>query len=459
MRVFFTTPYRGKQHYQPFIDEALAVLRKKKAVLITPEDQPQYQVALEKLELEGWSAEQAHYAYILHGIAEADIVVMEASQESFRVGHEATLALLYSKPVLILSQHVNYSQYIPHELLFGAQYQTKKELRSALLEFLDKADDYLSKASETAQAIGGAADALHMAALASTRHTSLRDPGEFGDWARLAERDPAKAYAHIQRALGELPVQPAWSVFAPIYNEDTPDHIFSGVAQFVHRIFKKHNIDPDDLIGDVATRTGAFARNLVSLGYDNILAFDSSREMLSEAFRLCAHLPSIKLMEADIATVRLPVHAKAMVWVDFSSNFALSSATLCTWIQNLMSNLAPGGLLFFDIRTITGWQVSFFRQKVTTFSTTNFQRIWINLPDYDQKTITFDIFIRTRQSDGSWGPWRREQMHERMWHFKEVYDIADALHGCTVEGVFDDNFSPVKQQEPGLAYFLLKKGA
>ncbi len=457
MRVFFTTPYKGKQNYQPFIDEALAALRKKKVTIITPEDRERYQTTLEKLELEGWSAERAHYAYILHGIAEADIVIMEASQESFRVGHEATLALLYGKPILILSQHVDYSQYIPHELLFGRRYQTKKELRSALQEFLDKADDYLSKASETVQAIGGAVDSLHMAALASSRHNAMRDTTEFGNWARLAERDPDKAYRQIQKALGDLPAQPAWSVFAPIYNEDTPDHIFSGVAQFVHTIFKKHQVQFSERICDVATRTGALARNLVNLGYSNISAFDKSREMLSEAFRLSAHLPSIKLMEADIADLQLPTPARAMAWIDFSSNFALTPATLRKWIQNLIHNLVPGGVLIFDVRTVTGWQVNFFHQKVTTFSTSNFQRIWINLPDYDQKTITFDIFIRTCQPDGNWGSWHREQMKERMWRLKEVRDIVDSLPDCTLEAIFDDNFSPVGQQEPGLAYFVLKR--
>jgi SAM-dependent methyltransferase len=457
MRIFFTTPYSGKHHYQSFIDEILATLQKNKAAIITPENSLQYQAALEKLEYEGLTAERARYAHTSHSIAEADIVIIEASYEDFRVGHEATLALLYSKPTLILSQHVDYSQYIPHELLFGKRYQTKSELRHAVQEFLTKADDYLGKASETTQAIGGAADSLHMATLASLRHGALRDTSEFGTWARLAEQDSHIAYTKIQKALGDLPVGRAWSIFAPVYNEDTPDYIFSGVASFIHATFKKHKIRFSDPICDVATGTGGLARNLVNLGYRNIAAFDESREMLAEAFRLCAHLPSIKLLEANITNVRLPAPVKAMAWIDFSSNFALTPRTLHDWIKNLIDNLVPGGLLMFDVRTVTGWQVTFFHQKVTTFATPNFQRIWINLPDYDQRTITFDIFIRTRQSDGNWGHWQREQMKERMWHLKEVHDIASSLPNCTIEAVFDDSFSPITHQEPGLAYFLLKK--
>jgi hypothetical protein len=231
MRVFFTTPYEGKRQYQPFIDEALATLEQNKVTVISPEDSPRYKAELQKLEHEGLNAERAHYAHNLHGIAEADVVVIEASYEDFRVGHEATLALLYSKPTLILSQHVDYSQYISHELLFGRLYHAKQELRGTIKDFLAKADDYLSKASETAQAIGGAADSLHMAALATSRHAALRDTSEFGAWARLAEEDPDKAYAKIQKALGDLPAGNAWSVFAPVYNEDTPDYVLGGVAK------------------------------------------------------------------------------------------------------------------------------------------------------------------------------------------------------------------------------------
>lgn len=458
MRIFFTAPHNDERQYRVFIDEILDTLRKNRVTIVLPENSPRYQAMLKKLKIEDPKAERARYGYVSHGIAEADVVIMEASYDDFLAGHEATLALLYSKPTLILSQHTDYSQYIPHELLFDKRYQTKRELRTAVEAFIHKADDYLSKASETAQAIGGAVDSLHMAALATSRHVALRDTGEFGALARLAEQDPEKAYVKIQKELGDLPKGRPWSVFAPVYNEDTPDYIFSGAANFLQATFKKHGIRFSDPICDVACGTGAVARNLVNLGYRNIIAFDESREMLAEAFRLCAHLPSIRLSEASIASIHLDEPVKAMIWIDFRTNFALTPITFRKWISNLVANLAPNGTLVFDIRTMTGWQVNFYRQKVTTFATSNFQRIWINLPNYDQRLITFDIFIRIRHKDGSWGEWRHEQMKERMWRLEEIQNIVRVLPDCHVEAIFDDNFSPIKpKQEPGLAYFVLRK--
>ena len=458
MRVFFTTPYAGKIKYQAFIDEVLSVLSKSKVALITPEESHQYQEAIEQFSVNGLQTNQAHYAYIIHGIAEADVVIMEASHEDFRIGHEATLALLYNKPTLILSRHINYEEFISHELLSGRQYRSKRELRTLVQDFLDKAEASLNQASETAQAIGATADALHMAMLATSRRNALHDEGEFGEWARLAETNPDKAYDIIQKTLGHLSIGEAWSVFAPSYNEDTPDFIFSGVANFIHTIFRKRGITTDDAIGDAVSGTGAMARNLVSRGYRSIYSFDKSREMLAEAFRLCAHLPSIKLFEADVSTVRFPALLKAIVWVDYRSNFALTAETLTEWVNNLLANLLPGGYLLFDIRTITGWRVSFYRQKVTTFASDNFQRIWMNLPDYEHNLIDFDVFIRRRNPNGLWGAWKREQMRERMWSLAEVTDVVASLPHCHVEAIYDDNFSPIRAgQEPSLAYFLLRK--
>lgn len=458
MRIFFTTPYSGKHHFQPFIDEILAELHRNNAVIISPEDSEQYQETVRLYESEGLPPEKAHYTYITHGIAEADAVIVEASHESFRTGHEATLALLYGKPTLVLSQKKDYADHIPHELFVSGKYETKQELKQMVRSFMRDLKKRLEASNDTVQTIEAAADTLRLSTLSGMRQKALHDKSDFGRWARLAETDQEKTYRHVEHALGNLPIHQPWSKFAEIYNEDTPDYIFAGITRFAHSIFKEHHIHPNDLIVDAVTQTGSIARNLHAQGYSNISAFNSSREMLSETFRLCAQIPDIKPFEADIADVKLSAPANAIIWTDFTSNFALTTNDLQNRLQNLIDNLQPAGCLIFDIRTITGWNVSFFRQKVTTFATPNFQRVWINLPDDDKKLIAFDIFIRTRQRTGLWGEWHREQMQERMWSLSEVRDVTAKLKHCTLKGIYGDDFSPVSpNEEPGLAYFVLTK--
>lgn len=302
------------------------------------------------------------------------------------------------------------------------------------------------------------ADKAHALALQKLRDKALADEDEIGKWARLARHDPDQAYKAILTELGHLPVNEPWSVFAPIYNEDTPDSVFHGVAEFAYRIFNSNKIEESDPIVDVACGTGSLSRNLAELGYDNIDAFDESQAMLKEADRLNSGFPQVHTFKSSIENVQLSTFAKGMVWCDFSSNFALTEEMLKKWLQNLMDNLAPDGVLVFDVRTMTGWGVDFFKQKVTTFSTDTFQRVWINLPDYKNKMIIFDIFIRIRKKNGQWGDWQRERMQERMWSLSEVTKLVNELRDAQLIDVYGDQLELVRDgAEPGLAYLVLQK--
>lgn len=302
-------------------------------------------------------------------------------------------------------------------------------------------------------------DVKHNANLSKLSHKALEGNSYFADWARRASAEPDKVYIEILGKLGDLKVQKSWDVFAKIYNEDTPDSVFYGAVKFVDQILRSQGVGRADLTTDVACGTGAVSRILTSFGYRNIVAFDRSRAMLSEAFRLCSHMPSIRIMEAEIEEVSLEPCSKAMVWIDFSSNFALSKDELSKWLNNLLANLTEGGVLLFDVRTRTGWDVDFFKQKVTAYETENFQRLWVNLPDYEKGQITFDIFIRVKDRSGEWLPWEREQMSERMWSLSEIKEIVKGLKLAELVNIYNDNFIMYKDDhvEPGLAYLVLRK--
>ena len=255
-----------------------------------------------------------------------------------------------------------------------------------------------------------------------------------------------------------MPVQNSWDVFAKVYNEDTPDTIFYGAVKFADQILRSRHILKSDHVVDVACGTGSIARILTSFGYRHVTAFDRSRAMLSEAYRLCAHLPSIKITESDIAGVKLEHPARGMVWYDFSSNFALDETELERWLDSLLTNLVTGGTLIFNVRTKTGWNVDFFKHKVTLYEAERFQRIWINLPDPKKARITFDIFIRIKDKDGAWLPWEREQMTERTWRLSEVKRVMTRLKKASLDGILGDDYTPIRgTREPGLTYFILTK--
>ncbi len=280
----------------------------------------------------------------------------------------------------------------------------------------------------------------------------------FADWAKRATKESDAVYQEILKKLGHLPIQNPWDVFAKVYNEDTPDNIFYGAVKFADQVFRNRHILKSDHMVDVACGTGSIARILTSFGYRHVTAFDRSRAMLAEAYRLCSHLPSIKIVESDIAGVKLEQQAKGMVWYDFSSNFSLDERELEKWLDNLLGNLTIGGTLIFNVRTKTGWNIGFFKQKVTLYEAERFQRIWVNIPDAQRDLITFDIFIRVKDKSGIWLPWEREQMTERMWRLSEVKRVVTRLEHASLDGIFSDDYTPVKAtREPGLTYFIITK--
>lgn len=458
MKIFFTTPFKGKPKYQKFIDEVLNSIDSYGAMVVSPEKVEQYKKAItvEKIEQHGGKG-LAHYEFIRQGIATSDAVVIEASYENFRVGHEATLALMYGKPVLVLSQTTDYSEYINHERLVGKKYKSIKDLKKIIYDYLETIENLIKE--EPYQTIGEVVDLQHSASLSKLRFKALQGKTYFSDWARRAVIEPDKVYKEIIEKLGDLPIQQPWDVFAKIYNEDTPDSVFIGAAKFADKVLRTNRIGRSDQLLDVACGSGAVSRILTSFGYRNVIAFDKSRAMLAEAYRLCSHMTSIKILESEIAKIKLTSQVKGMVWFDFSSNFALEETELQRWLLNLIGNLAQGGVLIFDVRTKAGWNIDFFKQKVTAYETDNFQRLWINIPDYEKQQITFDIFIRTKDRNGEWLPWEREQMTERMWSLNEVRDIVKKLDSVESQGIYKDDFALLKEgeAEPGLAYFVLKK--
>lgn len=459
MRIFFTTPFSGKALYQKYIDEALAVLAKSGAAITSPENTLQYQEALKRYQEEGLRPTRAHYAFIAHGIAEADVVVIEASHASLRVGHEITLALLYGKPTLVLSQKENYADWIAHNLLRGAKYKTKKELRQYIEGFLSSDATLLSPlAPPVDPMLEAAADALRLTTYATMRQQALQDEGEFGNLADLAEHDANKAYGRIERILKSTPVEKPWSVLSSIYNEDTPDFIFTGVTKFIMAQLDKNGIDKNAHIIDALSQGGIMARNLAKAGYAQLSCFSPYREMLSKTYQLCTDYPEIRILEADIATLTLPRKASAIVWVDYTSNFTLTDSALSQQLQNLLHNIRSGGCLIFDVRLTRGWDVYFFHEKVATYATPNFQHISVNQTDDAARLIHFDRLVRLKQNTGLWGAWKREKLVGRIWSLSEIQAIINDLKTCSLQGIYDEDFSPFEGGgEPNLAYFVLKK--
>ena len=73
--------------------------------------------------------------------------------------------------------------------------------------------------------------------------------------------------------------------FAYIYDALTDDVDYDQFMQFIKKIFKLNNLNPE-LVLELACGTGNFTKRLVDEGYD-VIALDNSEQMLDVAREKC----------------------------------------------------------------------------------------------------------------------------------------------------------------------------
>lgn len=136
MKIFFTSSFEGKKYYQKNIDKIIEIIESTGAEIVSPEKSREYHDAFREENIKKLGdPEKVHYEFIRQGIANADAVIIEASQEDFRIGHEATLAIIYKKPVLCLSLNKDYGKLVRHEDFRGVKYNNQN-VKKIVLEFI-----------------------------------------------------------------------------------------------------------------------------------------------------------------------------------------------------------------------------------------------------------------------------------------------------------------------------------
>lgn len=147
MRLFWTASYHGKNRYQKYYDLVSRTIDSQSDLEIIATEKGNYQSILPatiRQKLAG-SPQKLHYEAIRRGILWADAVIIEISDESFQLGHEASLAMQAKKHVLCLSTHEDYSPKLDNRYFHAARYN-KMTIEEQIESFLKLARrDLLSR--------------------------------------------------------------------------------------------------------------------------------------------------------------------------------------------------------------------------------------------------------------------------------------------------------------------------
>lgn len=135
MKVFLATSVQSKKAQHEIHQYIMRELQNDGCEIIGLEAQD-YDYLLSPSFIESHNHNDVHYAYTQKAIDKANAVIIEASEDAFQSGYEATLALSMNKPVLVLSNNKNHSLQIRDPKFYGVQYKSKLDIANAIKKFL-----------------------------------------------------------------------------------------------------------------------------------------------------------------------------------------------------------------------------------------------------------------------------------------------------------------------------------
>jgi SAM-dependent methyltransferase len=230
-----------------------------------------------------------------------------------------------------------------------------------------------------------------------------------------------------------------YDTFAPWYDAFTAGSDYEAWASHVVALSRSYGL-PGTRTLDVACGTGKSFLPLHARGFE-VTACDSSQAMLGEAARKA---PGVRLVEADMRELPALGEFDLVTCFDDSLNHLLEEDDLAAALRSMAANLAPSGLLLFDLNTLLAYRSTFAVATVTVRDGTTFVWRGESSPDAApgcRAAALIDVFAP--RGDGSYGrvTARFEQRHFAPHRVTAL--LARAGVECLgVHGVLDDG-SPV----------------
>ena len=144
----------------------------------------------------------------------------------------------------------------------------------------------------------------------------------------------------------------AYAVLAPAYDLLTAGYAYGPWLTAIERVAREHGLRGHRLL-DVGCGTGKSFMPLLERGFD-VTACDISPEMVDLAQRKAGARADVHV--ADMR--RLPVFGEfdLITCIDDAVNHLLGAGEVYDALAGMRENLAPGGLLIFDVNTLAAYR-------------------------------------------------------------------------------------------------------
>jgi SAM-dependent methyltransferase len=246
----------------------------------------------------------------------------------------------------------------------------------------------------------------------------------------------------------------AYAVLAPAYDLLTAEYEYGPWLAALERLALSHGLAGRRLL-DVGCGTGKSFLPLLDRGFE-VTACDISPEMVAEARHKAGGRAEVHV--ADMR--RLPVLGAfdLITCLDDAINHLLDPEEVADALTGLRANLAPGGLLVFDVNTLAAYR------EIPDVVVEDDDRLlrWRGAPAElaepgQQAEVVIDVF--THEGDGLW---RRSLSRQRHRHhpIEEIRQLAEeaglevsAVLGQRPGAVLDD---ALDERVHGKAVFVMR---
>jgi SAM-dependent methyltransferase len=238
-----------------------------------------------------------------------------------------------------------------------------------------------------------------------------------------------------QSVLVDDPALSAYEGLAAHYDEFTAGYDYETWLSALEALALEHGLRGRRLL-DVACGTGKSFEPMARRGYE-ITAFDLSPAMVEHAREKAP--PGADVLVADMRELPWLGEFDLITCLDDSLNYLLSEAELRAALLGMAANLAPGGLLAFDLNSLGTYRRLFGCDSTSEWDGRVF--CWRGEPSEaprpgDSFTAVIDVF-----ADEGEGCWSRSQTIHRQRHHPRV-EVDGALRLAGLEVVAERGQAP-----------------
>ena len=222
----------------------------------------------------------------------------------------------------------------------------------------------------------------------------------------------------------------AYARLAPFYDELTRDHDYDAWTAHLEAAARRVGLNGTRLL-DAACGTGKSFMPFLRRGYA-VTAFDLSPEMVALAR---AKAPEAELSAADVRTLGRVGEFDLITCLDDSLNYLTGAGDLDAALRALAGNLAPGGVLVFDLNTLSTYRTTF--ASDATLDSDGLFLAWRGGCREDEEpgclaTLTVEAFRETGP-----GLWERvTSVHRQRHHPRAAVERGLERAGLAAVGVF-----------------------